>query len=218
MADDSMGALRSHVSPDGTVQYYSLKALEERGIDLSRLPYSVKVLLENVLRNVDGVNVTEDDVLALARWNPADVGPTRVFPFMPARVVLQDFTGVPAIVDLAAMRSAVARIGGDPSRVNPLVQTDLVIDHSVQVDVYASLTALARNVEFEYERNGERYALLRWAQQSFNGFQVVPPGTGIIHQVNLEYLATTVYSRETDGVTTVYPDTVVGTDSHTTMI
>ncbi len=218
MADDSMGALRSHISPDGAVQYYSLKALEERGIDLSRLPYSVKVLLENVLRNVDGINVTEDDVLALARWNPNDGGPTRVFPFMPARVVLQDFTGVPAIVDLAAMRSAVARIGGDPNRVNPLVQTDLVIDHSVQVDVYASLTALARNVEFEYERNGERYALLRWAQQTFNGFQVVPPGTGIIHQVNLEYLATTVYSRETDGVTTVYPDTVVGTDSHTTMI
>ena len=218
MADDLMGARRTHAGPGGAVAYYSLRAIEERGIDLSRLPYSVKVLLENLLRNVDGVNVTEEDVLALARWNPADGAPTRVFPFMPARVVLQDFTGVPAVVDLAAMRAAVARLGGDPGRVNPLVQTDLVIDHSVQVDVYASTLALARNVDFEYERNGERYALLRWAQQAFDGFQVVPPGTGIIHQVNLEYLATTVYSREADGVTTVYPDTVVGTDSHTTMI
>ena len=218
MAEGLASARRTYDGPNGAVQYYSLAALSERGIDLTRLPYSVKVLLENVLRHVDGINVTEEDALALARWDPTAGAPARVFPFMPARVVLQDFTGVPAVVDLAAMRAAVSRLGGDAGRVNPLVQTDLVIDHSVQVDVYASLTALARNVEFEYERNGERYALLRWAQQAFDGFQVVPPGTGIIHQVNLEYLATTVYRRETDGVTTVYPDTVVGTDSHTTMI
>jgi len=218
MAEGLASARRTYEGPHGAVQYYSLAALSERGIDLTRLPYSVKVLLENVLRHIDGVNVTEEDALALARWDPTAGAPARVFPFMPARVVLQDFTGVPAVVDLAAMRAAVSRLGGDAGRVNPLVQTDLVIDHSVQVDVYASMLALARNVEFEYERNGERYALLRWAQQAFDGFQVVPPGTGIIHQVNLEYLATTVYSRETDGVTTVYPDTVVGTDSHTTMI
>jgi aconitate hydratase len=218
MAAGLASARRTYDGPNGAVRYYSLAALSERGIDLTRLPYAVKVLLENVLRHVDGVNVTEEDALALARWNPTAGAPPRVFPFMPARVVLQDFTGVPAVVDLAAMRAAVSRLGGDAGRVNPLVQTDLVIDHSVQVDVYASTLALARNVEFEYERNGERYALLRWAQQAFDGFQVVPPGTGIIHQVNLEYLATAVYSRETDGVTTVYPDTVVGTDSHTTMI
>ncbi len=218
MAGDLLGTRRSHTLAGEEVQYYSLAALAERGIDLTRLPYSVKVLLENVLRKADGVNITEDDVLALARWNPADEAEPRVFPFMPARVLLQDFTGVPAVVDLAAMRAAVARIGADPSRVNPLVQTDLVIDHSVQVDIFGSATALARNVELEYERNGERYTLLRWAQQSFNGFQAVPPGTGICHQVNLEYLATAVYSREEDGVMMVYPDTVVGTDSHTTMI
>ena len=218
MADGLASARRTYDGPNGSVQYYSLAALSERGIDLTRLPYSVKVLLENVLRHIDGLNVTEEDALALARWDPNGDAPARVFPFMPARVILQDFTGVPAVVDLAAMRAAVARLGGDAGRVNPLVQTDLVIDHSVQVDVYATMQALARNVEFEYERNGERYALLRWAQQAFDGFQVVPPGTGIIHQVNLEYLATTVYSREADRVTTVYPDTVVGTDSHTTMI
>ncbi len=218
MADDVMGARRMYQGPTGTVAYYSLRSLTERGVDLTHLPYSVKVLLENVLRNCDGVNIHEEDVLALAGWDPTSTAPARVFPFMPARVVLQDFTGVPCVVDLAAMRAAVARLGGDPARVNPLVKTDLVIDHSVQVDVYGLTTALAQNVALEYERNGERYALLRWAQQAFDGFQVVPPGTGIIHQVNLEYLATTVYSRVADGATTVYPDTVVGTDSHTTMI
>ncbi len=219
---DPMGAPRTHDGPSGPVTYYSLRALAERhGLDLSRLPFTVRVLLENLLRQADGRRVTEEDVLALARWNPdeaADPQNLRVFPFLPARVVLQDFTGVPAVVDLAAMRAAVARLGGDPNKVNPLVKTDLVIDHSVQVDVFGSTIALARNVDFEYQRNGERYALLRWAQQSFDGFDVVPPGTGIIHQVNLEYLAKVVWSQERDGETVVYPDTLVGTDSHTTMI
>lgn len=219
MADDVLGVRRTHDGPTGPVNYYSLQALAEtRGVDLTRLPFAVKVLLENVARFCDGRAITEDDVLALARWDPTVAGPTRVFPFMPARVVLQDFTGVPAVVDLAAMRAAVARLGGDPARVNPLVRTDLVIDHSVQVDVFASTLALARNVELEYERNRERYLLLRWAQQAFDDFQVVPPGTGIVHQVNLEYLASVVYSRAEGGETTVYPDTLVGTDSHTTMI
>ncbi|MGN6759693.1 MAG: aconitate hydratase AcnA [Thermomicrobiales bacterium] len=214
----SLGTRRTHDGPTGPVNYYSLTALQERGVDLARLPFTIKVLLENLLRHADGEAITDEDVLALARWNPAAGAPARVFPFMPARVILQDFTGVPAVVDLAMIRGAVARLGGDPARVNPLVKTDLVIDHSVQVDVFGSTLALARNVEFEYARNGERYALLRWAQQAFDGFQVVPPGTGIVHQVNLEYLGTVVHSRQDASGTTVYPDTLVGTDSHTTMI
>jgi aconitate hydratase len=219
MASDLMGVKRTHDGPTGPVSYYSLRALaEQRGLDLTRLPYSVKVLLENVLRFCDGQNVDEEDVLALAGWNPANGAALRVFPFMPARVLLQDLTGVPAVVDLAAMRAAVSRLGGDAQKVNPLVQTDLVIDHSVHVDVFGTNLALARNVEFEYARNGERYALLRWAQQAFDNFSVVPPGTGICHQVNLEYLASVAYSRTVGGETTVYPDTLVGTDSHTTMI
>ncbi|CAA9564902.1 MAG: Aconitate hydratase, partial [uncultured Thermomicrobiales bacterium] len=217
---DVLGVRRQWTGPTGPVTYYSLRALADRGgVDLARLPFTIRVFLENLLRQADGQRVTEDDVMALARWDPGATSEgLRVFPFMPARVVLQDFTGVPAVVDLAAMRAAVARLGGDPARVNPLVKTDLVIDHSVQVDVFGSTIALARNVDFEYARNGERYALLRWAQAAFDGFQVVPPGTGIIHQVNLEYLASVVYARESGGETTVYPDTLVGTDSHTTMI
>jgi aconitate hydratase len=183
--------------------------------DLPRLPYTVKVLLENMLRHAASGSglVGADDVRALAGWDPSAPGEYEL-PFMPARVILQDFTGVPCVVDLAAMRDAVAEMGGDPSRINPLVPADLVIDHSVQVDQFGTDAAFLINVEREYERNGERYALLRWAQQAFDGFRVVPPGTGIVHQVNLEFLADVVTSR--DGV--AFPDTLVGTDSHTTMI
>ncbi|HVC33688.1 MAG TPA: aconitate hydratase AcnA [Chloroflexota bacterium] len=202
----------------GSPSYYRLAALAAQpGVDLARLPHTVKILLENLLRHCDGRHVTEEDVLALARWSPgqADV---RSVSFWPARVLLQDFTGVPAVVDLAAMRAAAARAGGDPNRVNPLVPADLVIDHSVQVDQFGSQLAFRFNVEREYERNGERYALLRWAQQAFDSLRVVPPGTGICHQVNLEYLASVVQARPVDGEVIAFPDTLVGTDSHTTMI
>jgi aconitate hydratase len=215
---DLYGSRATLTTADGAITYYRLEALAARGLaDLDRLPCTVKILLESLLRNYDGRAVTEEHVQALARWNPQHPGDAEL-PFMPARVVLQDFTGVPAVVDLAAMRSAVARLGGDPRRINPLVPVDLVIDHSVQVDYYASPDAFARNVVREYERNAERYALLRWAQEAFDNFRVVPPGTGIVHQVNLEYLATVVQTRTVDGVRVALPDTLVGTDSHTTMI
>ena len=178
---------------------------------------TVKVLLENVLRHAGGDVVTEDDVRTLAAWRPGGAGEAEV-PFLPARVILQDFTGVPAVVDLAAMRDAMAALGGDPARINPLVPADLVIDHSVQVDQYGTAGAFAFNVDREYERNNERYQLLRWAQTAFTDLRVVPPGTGIVHQVNLEYLARVVQLREVDGETQAFPDTLVGTDSHTTMI
>ena len=198
--------------------FHSLPALTRQGVaEVGRLPFTVKVLLENALRHFGDGLLHEDDVLNLARWNPAN--PTSgEFPFTPGRVVMQDFTGVPGVVDLAAMRSAVQRMGGDPSRINPLVPVDLVIDHSVQVDVFRSTGAVAANVTHEYERNSERYALLRWAQQAFSNLRVVPPGAGIVHQVNLEYLADVVSTRVLDGTTVVFPDTLVGTDSHTTMI
>jgi aconitate hydratase len=200
-----------------TVSYYSLDALRtEAGVNLDRLPMTVKILVENLLRQVDGEIVTEDDVVTLARRDENAVAAE--FPFLPARVVLQDFTGVPCVVDLAAMRSAVARLGGDPQRINPLSPVDLVIDHSVQVDNFGSVTAFARNVALEYERNRERYALLRWAQGALQNYRVVPPGTGIVHQVNLEYLASVVATRTEGTETTAFPDTLVGTDSHTTMI
>ena len=182
------------------------------------MPFTVKVLLENVLRHAGGGIVTRGGRAALAAWRPGGAGEAEV-PFMPARVILQDFTGVPAVVDLAAMRDAMAELGGDPARINPLVPADLVIDHSVQVDRYGTADAFAFNVGREYERNGERYQLLRWAQTAFRDLRVVPPGTGIIHQVNLEYLASVVMSQETaDGGRVAFPDTLVGTDSHTTMI
>jgi aconitate hydratase len=200
---------------------YAYHRLEAAGVpDLARLPYTVKILLENALRHAAGGEGLVDaaDVRALASWDPTQPGEAEL-PFMPARVILQDFTGVPCVVDLAAMRDAVAAMGGDPSRVNPLVPADLVIDHSVQVDLFGSELAFAGNVEREYERNGERYALLRWAQQAFDNFRVVPPGTGIVHQVNLEYLADVVTARAgRDGEVVAFPDTLVGTDSHTTMI
>jgi aconitate hydratase len=198
------------------VIYYRLGALTEHGVNLDRLPVTVKILLESLLRQVDGEYVTEEDVLAVA-LRETGAG-AEEFPFMPARVVLQDFTGVPCVVDLAAMRDAVARMGGDPQRINPLSPVDLVIDHSVQIDQFGTAGAYAANVALEYERNQERYALLRWAQGALQSFRVVPPGTGIVHQVNLEYLASVVGTRVIGNDTVAFPDTLVGTDSHTTMI
>ncbi|MBX3030781.1 MAG: aconitate hydratase [Chloroflexi bacterium] len=197
---------------------YTVFRLDRAGLaDLDRAPMTVKVLLENVLRHAGGDVVREQDVQTLAAWRPGAGGEAEV-PFLPARVILQDFTGVPAVVDLAAMRDAMAELGGDPARINPLVPADLVIDHSVQVDQYALPTAFAFNVEREYERNTERYQLLRWAQTAFQDLRVVPPGTGIVHQVNLEFLAPVVQVREVAGELQAFPDTLVGTDSHTTMI
>ncbi|HYI67432.1 MAG TPA: aconitase family protein, partial [Candidatus Limnocylindrales bacterium] len=210
---DPAKALDSLRVGDSSYQYYRLDAAGAP--DLEHLPYTVKVLLENMLRGAATTPdlVSGDDVRALANWDPTQPAEAEL-PFMPARVILQDFTGVPCVVDLAAMRDAIAGMGGDPSKINPLVPADLVIDHSVQVDQFGSDAAFLINVDREYERNGERYALLRWAQQAFADFRVVPPGTGIVHQVNLEYLADVVAER--DGV--LMPDTLVGTDSHTTMI
>src|SRR6202011_5845430 len=184
---------------------------------LERLAMTIKVLLENLLRHAGNGVVRDAEIEAMARWNPA-APEEGEFPFYPARVLLQDFTGVPAAVDLAAMRSAMARLGGDPKRINPLVPADLVIDHSVQVDSFGSSNSFALNVEREYERNQERYALLRWTQLAFENFRVVPPGRGIVHQINLEYLASVVHKRADNGTTLVYPDSLVGTDSHTTMV
>ncbi|MBP7586734.1 MAG: aconitate hydratase, partial [Thermoanaerobaculia bacterium] len=190
-----------------------LAALEKRGYDLSRLPYALKILLENLLRREDGKVVSSEEIDFLCRWDPA-AAPSREIAFMPARVLLQDFTGVPAVVDLAAMRDAMAAMGGDPNRINPLQPVELVIDHSVQVDEYGTEAALLLNSQKEFERNHERYLFLRWGQKAFRNFRVVPPATGIVHQVNLEYLARVVMQEEG----WAYPDTLVGTDSHTTMI
>jgi aconitate hydratase len=195
-----------------------LDKLEQAGLGLvSRLPFSIKILLEAVLREVDGYTVTEEDVEKLAHWKAKAPAPDEV-PFKPARVILQDFTGVPAVVDLAAMRSAIARLGGDPQKINPVVPVNLVIDHSVQVDVFGQTIALQRNAEIEFERNRERYEFLRWGQQAFDNFSVVPPASGIVHQVNLEYIARGVWTRPEADSIVAYPDTLVGTDSHTTMI
>jgi aconitate hydratase len=203
---------------NGHAIIYRLENLEKAGLgSILRLPFSIKVLLESVLRNCDGALVMEQDVAALAGWN-AKSPAAREVPFKPARVILQDFTGVPAVVDLAAMRSAMKRLGGDPAKINPLVPVDLVIDHSVQVDFFGNPQALERNAEIEFQRNRERYEFLRWGQKAFDSFRVVPPATGIVHQVNLEFLAKVVLER-TDGLEVVWlPDTLVGTDSHTTMI
>ncbi|WP_049622837.1 aconitate hydratase AcnA [Frateuria defendens] len=196
--------------------YASLAKLGQR-FDLKRLPYSLKILLENLLRHEDGVNVTAKEIEAVAEWD-AKAEPDTEIAFMPARVVLQDFTGVPCVVDLAAMRDAVVKLGGDATQINPLAPAELVIDHSVQVDVYGSKSALEQNVAIEFQRNQERYAFLRWGQKAFDNFKVVPPRTGIVHQVNLEHLARVVFTAEKDGEAWAYPDTVFGTDSHTTMI
>ena len=202
----------------GGVEYeiFRLDRLPNR-FDTSRLPFSLKILLENLLRHEDGANVTASDIEALAGWDAGAVPSTEIA-FTPSRVLLQDFTGVPAVVDLAAMRDAMRALGGDPAKINPLSPVELVIDHSVQVDRFGTHDALARNTEIEFERNRERYAFLRWGQKAFRDFKVVPPGTGIVHQINLEYLARVVFAREQAGVTRAYPDTVVGTDSHTTMV
>ncbi|MGB6042518.1 MAG: aconitate hydratase AcnA [Pirellulales bacterium] len=214
---DSFQALDQFETGAGTAQLFRLSRLEDQGICLvARLPYSIRVLLESVLRGCDGFAVTEQDVRNLAGWKGQ---PDAVeIPFMPTRVVLQDFTGVPAVVDLAAMRSAMQRLGGDPQKINPLIPVDLVIDHSVQVDRFASADALAINVDLEFSRNRERYEFLRWGQTAFENFRVVPPNTGIVHQVNLEYLAKCVFLRPHGSGHVAVPDTLVGTDSHTTMI
>src|SRR3954453_14055486 len=216
VSSDSFGA-RSTLQVGGReFEIYRLDALQEK-FDVARLPYSIKVLLENVLRLEDGTSVTAADVEAIARWN-ANAEPSEEIPFQPARVLMQDFTGVPAVVDLAAMRDAMEEIGGDAARINPLVDVDLVIDHSVQVDAFGNERAFAVNAEKDFERNYERYSFLKWGQESFDNFRVVPPATGICHQVNLEHIAQVVYSRDTDGKLSAYPDTLVGTDSHTTMV
>ncbi|MBI2262631.1 MAG: aconitate hydratase AcnA, partial [Caulobacterales bacterium] len=199
--------------------YYSLPAAEEAGLTgISRLPRSMKVLLENLLRNEDGVSVTEADLKAIAAWIDNKGSVEHEIAFRPARVLMQDFTGVPAVVDLAAMRDAMSALGADPTKINPLNPVDLVIDHSVMVDHFGTPGSFGQNVEREYERNIERYKFLRWGSTSFNNFRVVPPGTGICHQVNLENLAQTVWTVAEGKATVAYPDTVVGTDSHTTMI
>jgi aconitate hydratase A / 2-methylisocitrate dehydratase len=219
MKTDTFGAAAPLAGAPGDVTIYRLRALLERGVapGLERLPFSIKVLLESVLRNLDGELVTRADVERLSAWNAA--APVEVeLPFMPARVILQDFTGVPAVVDLASMRGAVKRLGGDPRRINPLVPVDLVVDHSVQVDAFGSREALGINAAIEFERNRERYEFLRWGQKAFRNFRVVPPATGIVHQVNLEYLAQGVMTSREGGRAVAFPDTLVGTDSHTTMI
>ena len=199
--------------------YYSLAEAEKNGLDgIARLPFSMKVLLENLLRNEDGRSVTKADIEAVANWLNDKGTAGYEIAYRPARVLMQDFTGVPAVVDLAAMRDAMVNLGGDPEKINPLVPVDLVIDHSVIVDEFGNPNAFARNVELEYERNGERYRFLKWGQNAFDNFRVVPPGTGICHQVNLEYLGQCVWTKDTGGETIAYPDTCVGTDSHTTMI
>ena len=215
---DSFSARQSFDTGNGKADLYRLDRLEAAGLgSISRLPYSIRILLESVLRNCDQYVVSEDDVKNLASWNAE--APAKVeIPFKPTRVVLQDFTGVPAVVDLAAMRDAMSRLGGDPKKINPLIPVDLVIDHSVQVDRFGTAAALQENVDIEFKRNRERYEFLRWGQQAFDNFRVVPPNVGIVHQVNLEFLAKCVFLREDDQGKIAVPDTLVGTDSHTTMI
>ena len=216
---DSLKTRRELTVGDKTYFYYSLPAAEEAGLaGLARLPASMKVLLENLLRNEDGATVGADDIKALAAWLDNKGAVEHEISFRPARVLMQDFTGVPAVVDLAAMRDAMTKLGADPEKINPLNPVDLVIDHSVMVDAFGTAKAFGENVDREYERNIERYRFLRWGSSAFNNFRVVPPGTGICHQVNLEYLAQTVWTGDEDGSALAYPDTVVGTDSHTTMI
>jgi aconitate hydratase len=214
---DSLNTRSTLTVGSKTYAYYSLpKAAETLG-DLARLPFSMKVLLENLLRSEDGETVTEKDLQAMAEWLK-ERRVSREIQYRPARVLMQDFTGVPAVVDLAAMRDAMTSLGGDPQKINPLVPVHLIIDHSVMVDEFGTPKAFERNVEFEYERNSERYEFLKWGSRAFDNFQVVPPGTGICHQVNLEYIARCVWTAETDGEILAYPDTLVGTDSHTTMV
>src|ERR1700740_1325609 len=200
-------------------EIYRLDALDRRGISTKHLPYSLRILLENLLRTEDGRNVTKEEVRALAAWNSKSK-PDKEIAFTPSRVLLQDFTGGPAVVDLAAMRDAMKSLGGDPKLINPLQPAELVIDHSVQVDEFGTPQALQLNAELEFQRNKERYAFLRWGQTAFKNFAIVPPDTGIVHQINLEYLARVVFVHGDgeNGKPVAYPDTLVGTDSHTTMV
>ncbi|WP_025688498.1 aconitate hydratase AcnA [Paenibacillus zanthoxyli] len=215
---DNFNLVRSFTSGGQTYRYYDLQSLEQQGLgSISSLPFSIKVLLEAAVRQFDGRAITEEHVKQLAGW-AGDIDRGKEIPFIPARIVLQDFTGVPVVVDLAAMRDTVKKAGGDPKQINPLVPVDLVIDHSVMVDAFGTKDALEYNMNVEFERNEERYRFLRWAQTAFNNFRAVPPATGIVHQVNLEYLASVAATKTADGETTVYPDSLVGTDSHTTMI
>ena len=220
---NSFGARSTLKVDPRAFEIYSLAALARAGMEVQRLPYSLRILLEGLLRTEDGVTVTRDDIEALARWSPA-APPTREIAFTPARVLLQDFTGVPAVVDLAAMRDAMAQLGGDPGRINPLQPVELVVDHSVQVDAFGTAQAFQTNVDLDYQRNRERYQFLRWGQRAFQNFRVVPPNTGIVHQVNLEYLARVVFTSDENAhapggdLPQAYPDTLVGTDSHTPMI
>ena len=214
---DSLKTRRTLKVKGESYDYFSLDAASEKIGDISRLPYSLKVLLENLLRFEDGKTVTVEDIRAVAGWLEKRSS-NREIAYRPARVLMQDFTGVPAVVDLAAMREAMSKLGGDPRKINPLSPVDLVIDHSVMVDEFGTPQAFTRNVDYEFERNGERYAFLRWGQTAFENFRVVPPGTGICHQVNLEYLAQVVWKSDADGRKFAFPDTLVGTDSHTTMV
>src|SRR5918996_3089436 len=215
---DSFGARKALKVGNESYDIFRLDQLEKAGFEnVSRLPVSLKVLLENLLRQEDNHHVDKADIEALANWDPK-AKPDKEIAFMPARVLMQDLTGVPAIVDLAVMREAMKRLGGDPKKINPLAPVDLVIDHSVQVDYFGSTDALQKNSEIEFERNVERYAFLRWGQKAFDNFRLIPPDTGICHQVNLEYLAPVVFRANQNGAAFAYPDSVVGTDSHTTMI
>ena len=216
-SQDSFGA-KSTLDVDGkSYEIFRLDAVEGEGLDVASLPYSLKVLLENLLRTEDGADTTAEHIKAIAGWD-ADSTPDQEIQFTPARVIMQDFTGVPCVVDLATMREAMAELGGDATKINPLAPAEMVIDHSVIADVFGTPGAFARNVEIEYERNRERYQFLRWGQGAFEDFKVVPPGTGIVHQVNIEHLARVTFTREVDGELLAYPDTLVGTDSHTTMV
>ena len=215
---DSLGTRRILKVGGNSYDYFSLEAASKAGLgDISALPFSLKVLFENLLRYEDASTVTVDDVKALADWGKEKKS-SREIAYRPARVLMQDFTGVPAVVDLAAMREAMVELGGDPKKINPLSPVDLVIDHSVMIDHFGTANAFKSNVDMEFERNNERYEFLAWGASAFDNFRVVPPGTGICHQVNLEYLAQTVWTAEEDGSTIAYPDTLVGTDSHTTMV
>ncbi len=213
MSVNSFGAKATLAVGEDSYEIFRLDAVE--GADA--LPYSLKILLENLLRTEDGANITADDIRALAGWDP-EAQPSKEIQFTPARVIMQDFTGVPCVVDLATMREAMAEMGGDPARINPLAPAEMVIDHSVIADVFGTADSFVRNVEIEYGRNRERYQFLRWGQTAFDDFKVVPPGTGIVHQVNIEHLARVIFPREVDGLVQAYPDTCVGTDSHTTMV
>jgi aconitate hydratase len=216
-SQDSFGA-KGALDVNGTsYEIFRLNAVEGEGLDVASLPFSLKVLLENLLRTEDGADITADDIKALAGWDET-ADPDKEIQFSPARVIMQDFTGVPCIVDLATLREAAADLGGDPSKINPLSPAEMVIDHSVISEFFGTVDAFEKNTEIEYERNRERYQFLRWGQTAFDDFKVVPPGTGIVHQVNIEHLARTVFTREVDGVLQAYPDTCVGTDSHTTMV